>query len=203
MPRKRLDYALQLRFLHNLETLKGVLYMANKAVFLDRDGVINDHVRFVNTPEDLILFPGAGEAIRKLNDAGFKVFVVTNQGGVGLGHMKEESLHAIHDKMEQELKSDGAILDEIAYCPHKPHAKCACRKPEPKMILDLAAKYDVDVKQSYMVGDRDTDVFAGQKAGVKHTIFIGDTDFSEASHSTPSLVGAVDWILQQEGSANA
>lgn len=169
--------------------------MAQKAVFLDRDGVINDHVRFVNTPDDLILFPGVGAAIRKLNDAGFKVFVVTNQGGVGLGYMKETALHAIHEKMERDLKSDGAILDEIAYCPHKPHANCACRKPEPKMILDLAAKYDIDVKQSYMVGDRDTDVFAGEKAGTK-TIFIGDKTLEQADHSTASLVEAVEWILQ-------
>jgi D-glycero-D-manno-heptose 1,7-bisphosphate phosphatase len=171
--------------------------MGAKAVFLDRDGVINDHVRYVNTPADLILFPGVGQAIRKLNDAGFNVFVVTNQGGVGLGFMKEENLRAIHEKMEQELKSDGAILDEIAYCPHKPKEGCACRKPEPKMILDLAAKYDVDVKRSYMVGDRDTDVFAGQKAGAK-TIFIGNEAFAPATHSAPTLVEAVEWILQDE-----
>jgi D-glycero-D-manno-heptose 1,7-bisphosphate phosphatase len=170
--------------------------MAGKAVFLDRDGVINDHVRFVNTPEDLFLFPGVGKAIRKLKDAGFKVFVVTNQGGVGLGHMKEESLHAIHEKMERELEQDGAILDEIAYCAHKPHASCACRKPEPKMILDLAKKYDIDVGRSYMVGDRDTDIFAGQKAGTK-TVFIGET-FAPANFSSPSLVEAVEWILEQE-----
>lgn len=170
--------------------------MAAQAVFLDRDGVINDHVRFVNTPEDLILFPDAGQAIKRLNDAGYKVFVVTNQGGIGLGHMKEESLHAIHEKMERELKQDGAILDDIAYCAHKPHARCACRKPEPKMILDLAQKYDIDLAHSYMVGDRDTDVTAGQKAGVK-TIYIGDAH-APADFSAPSLAKAADWILSQQ-----
>lgn len=174
--------------------------MAAKAVFLDRDGVINDHVRYVNTPDDLILFPGVGHAIRKLNDAGFKVFVVTNQGGVGLGFMKEEALLRIHDKMEAELKRDGAILDEIAYCAHKPKAGCACRKPEPKMILDLADKYNVDVKQSYMVGDRDFDIQAGRKAGAK-TIFIGapGETHPDADHNEKTLVAAADWILQQEG----
>ncbi|ARU63492.1 D-glycero-beta-D-manno-heptose-1,7-bisphosphate 7-phosphatase [Tumebacillus avium] len=171
--------------------------MADKAVFLDRDGVINDHVTYVNTPEDLILFPGVGKAIKKLNDAGYKVFVVTNQGGVGLGFMKEDNLRAVHDKMERELEQDGAILDEIAYCPHKPKSNCACRKPEPKMILDLAEKYNIDVKQSYMVGDRDTDVYAGQKAGAK-TIFIGEP-FAQADYSVPTLVAAADLILSQEG----
>jgi D-glycero-D-manno-heptose 1,7-bisphosphate phosphatase len=170
--------------------------MAAKAVFLDRDGVINDHVRYVNTPEDLILFPDAGRAIKKLKDAGFKVFVVTNQGGVGLGYMKEESLHAIHEKMKRELEKDGAILDDIAYCAHKPHARCACRKPEPKLILDLASKYDIDLSRSYMVGDRDTDILAGQKAGTK-TVFIG-APYPAADHSAPSLYAAVNWILSQE-----
>jgi D-glycero-D-manno-heptose 1,7-bisphosphate phosphatase len=169
--------------------------VTTRAVFLDRDGVINDHVRYVNTPDDLILFPGVGQAIKKLNDAGYKVFVVTNQGGVGLGHLKEEALHAIHDKMERELQRDGAILDEISYCPHKPHARCACRKPEPKMILDLAAKYDIDLQNSYMIGDRDTDVFAGEKAGTR-TIFIG-APFPQATHTAPTLVEAVEWILRQ------
>jgi D-glycero-D-manno-heptose 1,7-bisphosphate phosphatase len=171
--------------------------MADKAVFLDRDGVINDHVRYVNSPEDLFLFPGVGKAIKKLNDAGFKVFVVTNQGGVGLGFLKEEDLHAVHEKMERELKQDGAVIDEIACCPHKPKAGCACRKPEPKMILDLARKYDIDLKHSYMVGDRDTDVWAGQRAGTK-TIFIG-APFAEADFSVKSLVEAADLILEQEG----
>lgn len=169
--------------------------MAIKAVFLDRDGVINDNKRPVNQPEELVLFPAAGRAIRQLNDAGYKVFVVTNQGGVGLGYMTEHDLHRIHDKMVADLQVDGAALDEIAYCAHKPHAKCACRKPEAKMLTDLAAKHDVDLQQSYMVGDRDTDVYAGQKAGTK-TVFIGPA-FPAADHSAPTLAEAVDWILAQ------
>ncbi|PWK15991.1 D-glycero-alpha-D-manno-heptose-1,7-bisphosphate 7-phosphatase [Tumebacillus permanentifrigoris] len=171
--------------------------MSQPAVFLDRDGVINDHVRYVNTPEDLILFPGVGPAIRSLREAGYRVFVVTNQGGIGLGHMKEESLHLIHEQMERELERDGATLDEIAYCPHKPHARCACRKPEPKMILDLAAKYDIDLSKSYMVGDRETDIESGQKAGTQ-TIFIGAKGESDprATFSAKTLVDAVAFILQ-------
>ncbi|TLS37536.1 D-glycero-alpha-D-manno-heptose-1,7-bisphosphate 7-phosphatase [Pseudalkalibacillus caeni] len=164
-----------------------------KAVFLDRDGVINDHVRYVNTPEDLILFEEAGDAIKRLNDHGFKVFVVTNQGGVGLGFMKEEMLQNIHDKMITELKKDGAVIDDIAYCPHKPKAGCACRKPEGKMITDLAGKYKINLSESYMVGDRDTDILAGKKAGTK-TVFIGKYE-PGANHSTKSIGSAVDWIL--------
>ncbi|KEO85135.1 D-glycero-alpha-D-manno-heptose-1,7-bisphosphate 7-phosphatase [Tumebacillus flagellatus] len=173
--------------------------MSQPAVFLDRDGVINDHVTYVNTPEDLILFPGVGTAIKSLRDGGYQVFVVTNQGGIGLGHMKEENLHRIHEKMERELEQDGAVIDEIAYCPHKPHAKCACRKPEPKMILDLARKYDVDLSRSFMVGDRETDVEAGRKAGTR-TVFIGANGKTDphATHSVKTLVEAAEWILKQE-----
>jgi D-glycero-D-manno-heptose 1,7-bisphosphate phosphatase len=166
-----------------------------KAVFLDRDGVINDHIRYVNTPDDLFLFEGVGEAIKKLNDAEYKVFVVTNQGGVGLGHMKEASLLEIHAKMNHELQRDGAMIDDIAYCPHDPKAGCKCRKPEAKMILDFAEKYEIDLEQSFMVGDRETDIIAGERAGVR-TIFVGGK-LRKADASFPGLVQAVDWILQQ------
>lgn len=170
-----------------------------KAVFLDRDGVINDNVnKHVNNPDELFLFPGVGPAIRQLKEAGFLVFVVTNQGGVGLGYMKEEMLRTIHDKMETELLQDGAVLDEIAYCAHKPRAGCACRKPEPGMIFRLAERHKVDLKHSYMVGDRDTDIYAGQKAGTK-TVFIGSTKFPQADYSAPNLADAAAWILQREG----
>lgn len=137
------------------------------AVFLDRDGVINEvlteRVKFVNKPKDLHFLPGVPEAIRKLNEHFDYIFVVTNQGGVGLGFMKESQLQKVHEHMVNELKKHGAIIHDIAYCPHKPKAGCACRKPGSKMIEDLAEKYQVDVSNSYMVGDTDTDIQAGKK----------------------------------------
>ncbi|GAA0493821.1 D-glycero-beta-D-manno-heptose 1,7-bisphosphate 7-phosphatase [Salinibacillus aidingensis] len=145
-------------------------------MFLDRDGVINEvlseRVKFVNQPEDFYLLEGAGEAIRILNEKGYKVFVVTNQGGIGLGYMEEENLHAIHEKMREDLAAYEARVEEIAYCPHKPHDQCACRKPKPKMIEDLAEAYDIDLSRSYMVGDRKPDIEAGQAAGTK-TVYVG------------------------------
>ncbi|SET93778.1 D-glycero-D-manno-heptose 1,7-bisphosphate phosphatase [Salinibacillus kushneri] len=149
----------------------------NIGMFLDRDGVINEvlseRVKFVNHPGDFYLLDGAGEAIRLFNDKGFKVFVVTNQGGIGLGYMKETELGAIHQKMKEDLASFEARIDDIAYCPHKPHAKCFCRKPQPKMLEDLAHKYEIDLGKSYMVGDRTSDIEAGKAAGTK-TVLIGD-----------------------------
>ncbi|MFC4765833.1 D-glycero-alpha-D-manno-heptose-1,7-bisphosphate 7-phosphatase [Effusibacillus consociatus] len=169
--------------------------MGGKAVFLDRDGVINDHVRPVNGPDDLILFPGVGQSIKRLQDAGYKVFVVTNQGGVGLGYMTEEDLQQVHNKMLHEISRDGAEIDDIRYCAHKPRAGCACRKPEPGMIHDLAEKYNIDLKQSFMVGDRDFDIQAGRRAGTR-TIFIGK-GHADADAIAANLPQAVDLILKE------
>lgn len=168
-----------------------------KAVFLDRDGVINevltDRVKFVNRPDQLYFLPGVEEAIKHLNMYFDYVFVVTNQGGVGLGYMKEKQLQKIHDHMVNELAKKGASIHEVAYCPHKPKAGCECRKPNSKMILVLAEKYNVDLEKSYMVGDTDTDIQAGKKAGTK-AIFIGKSD-PLADAVCSNLKEAAQWII--------
>lgn len=169
----------------------------NKAVFLDRDGVINevltDRVKFVNRSDQMYFLPGVAEAIRLFNQTFDYVFVVTNQGGVGLGFMKEAQLQAIHSDMITSLQKEGALIQEVVYCPHKPKSGCACRKPNSKLIEDLARKYDVDVKSSYMVGDTDTDIIAGKKAGTK-TVFIGKSDpLADAVY--PDLLQAAHWIV--------
>jgi len=175
----------------------------DKGIFLDRDGVINevltDRVQYVNEPEQLHLLPGVGKSIKQLNDAGFKVFVVTNQGGIGLGYMTEQTLTAIHHEMRVQLALDAAIITDIAYCPHAPYAKCACRKPKPKMLLDLAKQHHIDLGDSYMIGDRSSDIEAGQKAGT-HTIFIGKAmaEVTSADKQFAHLPDAVDWIIQQQ-----
>ncbi|MBR7798244.1 HAD-IIIA family hydrolase [Agaribacter marinus] len=151
--------------------------MKQPAMFLDRDGVINEvlteRVKFVNQPEDFYLLDGVGEAINLFNHLGYKVFVVTNQGGIGLGYMNEAALHQVHQRMKEEIAEFHGVIDDIAYCPHKPHANCACRKPQPQMIYDLARKHAIDLRHSYMVGDREMDIEAGKKAGV-NTILVGD-----------------------------
>lgn len=175
-----------------------------KAVFLDRDGVINEvlteRVKFVNKPQDLYFLPGVPEAIKKLNAHFDCIFVVTNQGGVGLGYMKEKQLMKIHDYMIAELKKKGAIVDEAVYCPHKPKAGCACRKPNSKLIEDLAKKYDVDLSKSYMVGDTDTDIIAGKKAGTKGVFLGGSDPLADAIY--PDLISAADWIIEDEGNSS-
>ncbi|MCM3713501.1 D-glycero-alpha-D-manno-heptose-1,7-bisphosphate 7-phosphatase [Halalkalibacter oceani] len=168
-----------------------------QAVFLDRDGVINEvlskRVRFVNRPSHFFLLDGVGEAIHLLNRANWPVFVVTNQGGVGLGYMSEASLQEVHQEMIRQLAAYEARITAIAYCAHAPHAGCACRKPGSKMLEDLAVRYDVDLAASVMVGDRQADIEAGKKAGCT-TIGIGQNVTGADAHF-PSLRAAVPWIL--------
>lgn len=171
----------------------------HEAVFLDRDGVINEvlskRVKFVNTPDDFHLLEGVGAAIRKLNGAGYKVFVVTNQGGVGLGFMSERDLHEVHGKMEDDLEVYGARVDDIAYCPDRPGKHSRCRKPAPGMILDLAEKHDIDLARSFMAGDREPDIQAGKNAGTR-TAFIGRDEKRRtgADFHFPDLLSFSRWL---------
>lgn len=176
-----------------METLlHGGENMQSSAVFLDRDGVINDvlsdRVTFVNQPKDFFLLPGVGEAIKQFNMLDYAVFVVTNQGGIGLGYMTEEDLTNVHQRMTEELAIHGAVIDAVAYCPHKPHAGCACRKPHPTMIERLAKKYQIDLPTSYMIGDRHVDMETGKKAGVTSILVGGrEEDMRDADMVFPDL----------------
>jgi D-glycero-D-manno-heptose 1,7-bisphosphate phosphatase len=144
-----------------------------KAFILDRDGVINKGGN-INRKSELVLLPGATDAIRQLGELGFEVFIASNQGGVGLGYMTKAALKSIHGYMVTLIREAGGDIRDARYCTHKPKARCACRKPEAGMLLDLINKYGIDRSESFMVGDRDTDVMAGEKAGVR-TIFLGET----------------------------
>ncbi|WYP26366.1 HAD family hydrolase [Alkalihalobacillus sp. FSL W8-0930] len=172
----------------------------NQAVFLDRDGVINEvlshRVKFVNKPSDFHLLNGVGQAIKQLNEAGFLVFVVTNQGGIGLGYMTEERLKTIHQTMVDQLAEYGAVIHDISYCSHKPHADCPCRKPKAYMLEELAKKHQVNLGISIMVGDREPDILAGKKAGCQtvlvnareDTSYGADAVFSDLEQATPWMI---------------
>ncbi len=179
--------------------------VTKKAVFLDRDGVIiRQWDGYLNDPARVELLPGAAEAIRKLREAGFAVVVVTNQAGVGYGHLTEETLGAIHLRLQEELSREGASLDGIYYCPHTPEEGCPCRKPAPGMLLRAAEELGLDLSRSYLVGDMTTDIEAGKRAGcftvLVRTGFGGSDGRSDAEPDAvcEDLPAACELILRKE-----
>lgn len=167
----------------------------NKAVFLDRDGVINSYDSPVNKAADLKLYPWTAKSIKNLNEQGYKVFVVTNQGGIECGYFTESDLDEIHKHLIATLKEEDAHIDDIDYCPHF-NSECECRKPKPGMILKLADKYDINLENSFMVGDRRSDIDAGNEAGCR-TIKLG-SKYPAAQYSVQNLEDAVDIIVNSQ-----
>lgn len=148
--------------------------MARPAVFLDRDGTLNREVDYLADPDDLELLPGVGAALRALADAGYLLCVVTNQSGVARGLLTEETLHRIHERLAEELRTFGVALDSVGYCPHHPTIgdapyvrECDCRKPAPGLLREACARFDVDVARSWTVGDSLRDLEAGAALGVR------------------------------------
>ena len=154
-----------------------------KAIFLDRDGTINKYVGFLRNIDDFELIDGVSEAIKRINQSGYLAIVVTNQPVIARGEVTWEELHEIHKKMETLLGKDGAYIDGIYICPHHPDKgfegerpeykfDCECRKPKPGLLLQAAKYFNIDMFQSFMIGDSENDVHAGIKAGCKHCYLI-------------------------------
>ena len=159
------------------------LHNKQKAIFLDRDGTINKYVGFLRNIDDFELIEGASEAIKQINQSGYLAIVVTNQPVIARGEVTWDELHEIHRKMETLLGKDGAYIDGLYICPHHPDKgfegerpeykfDCECRKPKPGLLLQAAKDFNIDLSQSYMIGDSSCDVEAGQNAGCKNSIKI-------------------------------
>ena len=177
------------------------LHVKQKAVFLDRDGTVNEYKGFVTRAEDLSLIEGSAQAVAKINDSGYLAVLVTNQPVIARGDCSLEELELIHDRLECLLGEQGAYLDAIYYCPHHPDGgfpgerpeykiPCDCRKPNPGMILKAAEDFNIDLSQSYMVGDSIRDIKAGKAAGCKSALVRRpDSDVS------PEVLSVYDSLL--------
>jgi D-glycero-D-manno-heptose 1,7-bisphosphate phosphatase len=162
--------------------------MKHRALFLDRDGTLVHRKEYPRRPEELVLFDGIGPALYRLQMAGWKLVVITNQGGMAFGYFDEAMLVQMHNHLSDELARFGAQLDGIYSCPHHPRGTipaltlpCFCRKPWPGMLFEAAKELDIDLAQSWMIGDMVSDVEAGNRAGC-HTALVHTTDsrpFSE------------------------
>ena len=177
--------------------------MANRAVFIDRDGTINVNFGYISNPDDFKIYPGVKEGIKALKDKGFKIVIITNQSGLARGYYSEEDLDKIHQKMKNELTED--VIDAIYYCPHHPDWGCDCRKPNTGLLDKAIKDLKIDPDNSFLIGDRMLDVEAGHKKKCK-TVLVPenkekvDIEMQE-SDVEPDFVcsdfySGVEWILK-------
>ena len=177
-----------------------------RAIFLDRDGTINKYVGFLRNADEFELLEGVAEAVKQINASGYLAIVVTNQPVIARGEVTFEELEKIHNKMETLLGKEGAFLDAIYYCPHHPHKgypgerselkiECDCRKPKPGMLLKAAEDFNIDLEQSWMIGDGENDIKAGLNAGCK-TALIADGEFFGQDVSVSSLKSFTEQYLK-------
>lgn len=175
-----------------------------RAVFLDRDGTINQCVGHLKDIHDFVLIDGVAKAIRKINQSGYLVIVVTNQPVIARGELSLLELQEIHKKMETLLGREGAYIDDIFFCPHHPHKgyegerpeykiECDCRKPKPGMLMEAAEKYNIDLEQSWMIGDGENDMEAGKRAGC-HVAYISRSGMEDVD-SYPDLLTCINNII--------
>jgi D-glycero-D-manno-heptose 1,7-bisphosphate phosphatase len=148
--------------------------MTTGAVFLDRDGTINEEMGYINHPSRFIIFPYVAKSIRIFNKLGLKVVVITNQSGVARGYFSETLVNKLHEELVKKMKEKDAIIDAIYYCPHHPREgqkkykiDCSCRKPKPGMVLKAVKDHGIDLSRSFMIGDRYKDIVFARKLRIK------------------------------------
>jgi len=187
----------------------------DKAVFIDRDGTINEEVKYLSKENNLRILPNAVEGIKLLKEAGFKVIVISNQSGVARGYFKEKDVQLINKKIKELIKQSGADIDGFYYCPHHPEAivdkyrqVCQCRKPEPGLFLQAAAQLNINMRKSFIVGDKLSDIQMSEVLGAQAVLVLTGYGLQEREkycseshlalhYIAEDLLDAARWILQQ------
>ena len=183
--------------------------MTKRAVFLDRDGTINEEKEYLSDPARLVLFPGTGRALRRLRDAGFLLFIVTNQSGIGRGYYSMEDMQRVNERLCELLAEDGVRFEKIYFAPEAPDQPSRGRKPSPQFLFDARDEFGVDLAQSHMIGDKLIDLECGWNAGVAQSVLVrtgygrsveaGWQEKPAATLVVEGLPEAVDWILGAGG----
>ena len=181
------------------------------AVFLDRDGTLIQEAHYLSRPEQVVVFPGVGPALKRLQDAGFKLFIVSNQSGVGRGYFTLADVDAVHRRLEADLAVDGVRFEKIYVAPEAPDQPSRGRKPSPRFLLDAAAEFGISLARSYIIGDKWIDLECGWNAGVARSLLVR-TGYGAELEATAGqelsktviindLPQAAEWILANAGSA--
>ena len=176
-----------------------------RAVFLDRDGTIIEDRNYLKHPDEVVILPGAPAALRRLMDAGFLLFIVTNQSGIGRGYYTLADMEAVNRHLLAELARDGVSFEKVYFSPEAPEQPGRGRKPSPDFLFDARDEFGVDLAQSYMIGDKLVDVECGRNAGVRRSVLVRTGYGAEWERKAPDklagavvvddLVAAVDLVL--------
>lgn len=162
-----------------------------KAVFLDRDHTLNPDSGYINDPQKFDLYPWVPAELKRLKANGFLLVVVSNQSGIARGLITWEQLNLIHRKMDEILHREVQIkIDSYQICPHHPEEECECRKPRIKLFVAAAQAFQIDLSESYMIGDRESDMIAGKNAGVKKTLLVKPDDEASFRNAIQEILGS-------------
>jgi D-glycero-D-manno-heptose 1,7-bisphosphate phosphatase len=166
--------------------------LKTRAIFLDRDGTLNVDHGYVRAIDQLSWLPGAIDALRTCQALGFKLFIVTNQSGIGRGMFTDEAMQSLHEHMTSALRQQGVEIQAIYHCPHAPDDACSCRKPQPRLIAQAATDHGIAMQESYMVGDKVTDATAGERAGCTGVLLGDDAEWHGLRFAT--LIVFSQWL---------
>ena len=161
--------------------------MKQKALFLDRDGIINIDHGYVSKIKDFEFVEGIFDLVKHFADKGYLIFIVTNQSGIGRGYYAQEDFTTLTQWMVKRFAQEDIHIEKVYYCPHSPETKCHCRKPETGMIEDAIQSYDIDLSNSWMIGDKQSDMDLAKNAGIGKSIYIGNEHIKNATYSFPSI----------------
>lgn len=169
-----------------------------KALFLDRDGIINVDHGYVYKIEDFEFVKGIFDLVRIFSNRGYLIFVVTNQSGIGRGYYSEEDFQKLTAWMKDEFKKNGIEISQVCHCPHSPDAGCSCRKPETGMIEEVLKTYSIDLPVSWMIGDKQSDMDLAKNAGLGHAIYIGHDKIQNSSYNFGSILECKSYLEKNQ-----
>jgi len=170
--------------LENKEFQNSIMISKNRAIFLDRDGILNkDRSDYVKNIDELEIFPNIGKCIRRINKQGFLVIVITNQSAIGRKLTTSNDVENIHEHIQKFLEKFNAKIDAFYYCPHRPTDNCSCRKPKPGLLLKAANDFSIDLENSWMIGDHDRDIESGLNAGCNSMKVTSENTLEDIIHN--------------------
>ena len=184
---------------NTVDTVQMMADTRQKALFIDRDGIINVDHGYVSAVDDFEFTEGIFTLLKQFKDAGYQLFIITNQSGIGRGYYSESDFHTLTKWMLERFKEKEIRIEKVLYCPHRPEDGCRCRKPDIGMIEEALREYPLDLQHSWMIGDKQSDMELAYNAGIGNSIYIGDKTPSLASFSFASVADCAHYFQENPG----